>query len=475
MSTPIDYNASNLKDTRVLREESSLIVAINSDAQSSLEYTLPDPFVAEPGELFELAINSVFYQNSFPTIWPDANTIEIFLRYEGPADLGAQNKGFSWAVLLSIEFPVGENMDIDAICEWMNLRVDQLFTARLTTKKNFSGDNDTAAEIFSQTSSTYAIQGIGRADIFVPVKPTTAPTYAVGSFQVPIFAVSNGKIVIQVQPPDGEQYMQDVDADFNWYYSLMTSMTAADVNALVPPAGTLSDIYISTAKIPTFPANIANILGFETTTNIEMSTDVTKPHPGPYWYFSVYDPTVDADLANAADYWTYSLDQDEGKFVLRLANSGVALKEKRFYAQKPANLSNSFIQIASRAVGTSQAMIGVPGNNTPGSVLLTIPVFSTQLDEKMFFAVQNRIFYPVKTNAVRTLPLALFLDARELDLSLLTQPFFVEIHVRRYYDPTSDRSRSNAPLRADPYVGFRSFHGTNPSDLSTGSFRSTHR
>lgn len=479
MSSLTDYDASSQTSAKVLREERSILVAIHDRPETSLEYSLPESFVAEPGELFEYAVNAVHYQNSFPTITKDNYQFEMMLFYEGGEGTTEKTKGRTWTVKLLIDFPTPARMDADMICAHLNNAISQLLQERLAVDTNFGYDYDTAREIFSTTYSTYSIEGVGRADIYVfSSLGATAPTSMNGFLQVPIFEPSKGRIRMDILPPQGLPYTEDTsdDVQFNWYYAstITDNLSEEQMDAIIAPAGTLTQIYITTDKGTKFPSNLAPQLGFRTNVTYD------RPDAGPLvngtQFWTQQTESEPNTLAGAFNQWSYSNKiSTTNRMNLVQDHSGVGMKTIVYYSPSPIKITKSLLQIGSHVAASSQLLVGAPYNIVPGSILLSAPLFSTNPDETILYSVQNRIFYPIGTNSLQSIPLSLYLDSELYDLSQLETPFYVELHIRRYYDPTSDSSRSRAPLRADPYIGFRGFHGTDPAHLSTGAFRSTHR
>jgi hypothetical protein len=481
MSSLTDYDASSQTSAKVLREERSILVAIHDRAETSLEYSLPESFVAEPGELFEYAVNAIHYQNSFPTITNDNNQLEMILFYEGGSASSdtEKTKGRTWIVKLLIDFPTPARMDADMICAHLNNAISQLLQERLAVESNFAGDYDTAREIFSTTYSTYTIEGVGRADIYLSASlGATAPTSMNGFLQVPVFEPSKGRVRMDIFPPQGLPYTDDTsdDSQFNWYYadSITDNLSETQIAAIVPPAGTLTQIFITTDKGSKFPSNLAPQLGFRTNSTYDRP-DIGPLVKGTQFWTQRNEGEVNT-LGGAFNQWTYTNDvTTKSRMNLVQTHSGVGMKTIVYYSPSPTKLTKSLLQIGSHVAASSQLLIGTPYHIVPGSILLSAPLFSTNPDETILYSVQNRIFYPIGTNSLQSIPLSLYLDSELFDLSQLETPFYVELHIRRYYDPTSDASRSRAPLRADPYIGFRGFHGTDPAHITTGAFRSTHR
>lgn len=127
-----------------------------------------------------------------------------------------------------------------------------------------------------------------------------------------------------------------------------------------------------------------------------------------------------------------------------------------------------------QALDTAQVIIGEdisPPSQVIGSVILA----QTSGEDRSVYTFQNRIFYGMTSNLLRNIQVLFTVDNTAYRIPFRGMPIHVELHLRRLFDPSSERSRAGASLRADPYLGFRGFQGTDPSRLLLPSGSITHR
>jgi len=491
-----------------LREERSLLVSTErAPGQTNLSYTLREPFVSEPGERFEIAINSVTFPNDFDTTKSDRRTLHMQLYYDPSYDINGGQGGEAWLADVTLEFPVGQ-FSAAEICARMNRSLELLFAPLV----NFADLNATPTPItayqwFCEPNFKYLLDGVGGVYVYgvdvhgasvtpvltIDLNNFRAPHYAI-FFKLPQFQDIDGKMAISLDPQWDRGYYPPPGVVFDdntgfFYWQLVK----VDPNTLVTidfthddypsdvllPCPNLRALYIATDREDILHStNLAPFLGLEGVPAAKSLTPLwlNVPH-----YQTPLTLTVSAfefykDVPEMG--WNFVNEDaftDAGQYIYVPFDVYLAPYYTLWgYSYDPFNLAPFLFQIASPLIYNDQEIVGALLDQ-PSNLLLSVPIVSTRIDERLTFSVTNRVFYRCNSTAIRTIPLFFYVDGEAVASRPKGMPFFVELHIRRWYDPSSDDSRANVPIRADPFLGFRGFQDHDPSKLLLPPGTITHR